>query len=112
MSIGEFARPKGIAVDPAGRIHVVDAAFNNVQIFNDRGDLLMPYGGPGPHRANLDLPADVEIVTDPEAIALFEEWAEPTEPLAFLIFVSSQFGQAKVNVYGFHADERGGLSAP
>jgi sugar lactone lactonase YvrE len=101
MSHGEFARPKGIAVDPAGRPHVVDAAFNNVQIFNDRGDLLMFYGGSGPDRSHLDLPADVEIVTDPGAITLFADRVMPGEEVAYLLLVSSQFGEPRVNVYGF-----------
>jgi hypothetical protein len=109
MGHGEFARPKGIAVDSAGRAHVVDAAFNNVQVFNDRGDLLMFYGGSGPDRSHLDLPADVEIVTDPDAVALFADRVMPGERVSHLLLVSSQFGEPRVNVYGF-LDE--GMDAP
>jgi hypothetical protein len=41
---GQFARPKGIATDATGNIYVVDAAFGNVQIFNNKGQVLMFIG--------------------------------------------------------------------
>ncbi len=110
--LGQFTRPKGIAVDPEGRICVADAAFSNVQVFDRDGALLMFIGGPGPDRSNLDLPADVEVVTDPEAIALFEESVEPGHRLSHLILVSSQFvSRPGVNVYGFLAQPEGGAAA-
>ncbi|MFQ6610072.1 MAG: hypothetical protein ACE5D7_04650, partial [Fidelibacterota bacterium] len=40
-SIGKFARPKGIAIDRKSRLYVVDAAYENVQIFNENGELLL-----------------------------------------------------------------------
>lgn len=48
--MGDFARPKGVAVDSEGHIYVVDAAFGNVQIFNSEGLLLLFFGqmGTGP----------------------------------------------------------------
>lgn len=101
---GNFSRPKGVAVDPEGRVYVVDAAFNNVQIFDENNTLLMFIGGAGPDRSNLDLPADVEIVTDPDAIALFERHVAPRHRIGHLILVSSQFGEGRVNVYGFLTD--------
>ncbi len=59
---GQFSRPKGIAVDMAGRIFVTDASFNNFQIFNEMGRLLLFVGtggvtGPG----EFSLPADIEV---------------------------------------------------
>ena len=42
---GQFVRPKGIAVDRDLNLYVVDSAFENVQIFNKEGDLLMFFGG-------------------------------------------------------------------
>ena len=42
---GRFTRPKGIALDRDENLYVVDAAFENVQIFNAEGDLLMHFGG-------------------------------------------------------------------
>ncbi|NOY13987.1 MAG: 6-bladed beta-propeller, partial [Deltaproteobacteria bacterium] len=41
---GSFARPRGIALDSAGHIYVSDAAFDNIQVFNRRGDLLLVLG--------------------------------------------------------------------
>ena len=38
---GTFSRPKGIAVDKDENIYIVDASFENVQIFNSEGKLLM-----------------------------------------------------------------------
>jgi hypothetical protein len=90
-----------VAVDPAGRICVVDSAFANVQIFTDDGELLMFFGGAGPDVSNLDLPADVEIVTDPVSLALFEPFVAPGHRISHLYLVSNQFGVPRINVYGF-----------
>ena len=38
---GQFTRPKGIALDKNENLYAVDAAFENVQIFNKSGALLM-----------------------------------------------------------------------
>jgi DNA-binding beta-propeller fold protein YncE len=100
---GRFSRPKGVAVDPSGRVYVVDAGFSNVQIVDEAGRLLMFISGPGPDPSHLDLPADVEIVTDPETVARFAEHVAPGQRLSHLILVSSQFGEARVNIYGFLA---------
>jgi DNA-binding beta-propeller fold protein YncE len=54
---GSFTRPKGIALDSEGHVYVADAAFNNIQIFQDDGTLLLFFcdGGDGP--GNLKMPA-------------------------------------------------------
>lgn len=44
---GDFARPKGVAVDSEGNIYVNDSAFSNTQIFNENGELLMWFGSAG-----------------------------------------------------------------
>ena len=46
-SPGTFSRPAGIGVDSEGHIYVVDTAFNNFQIFNDEGRLLLWIGKAG-----------------------------------------------------------------
>ena len=97
--LGEFARPKGVAVDRQGRMHVVDAAFENVQIMNSDGKLLMFYGEPGPARANLNLPTDIYI--DYDNLDYFRQYAKPGFELQYIILVASQFGDSKVNVFGF-----------
>jgi len=54
---GNFARPKGIGVDPDGHIYVVDAAFNNFQVFNNQGALLLIVGATGRGPGQFYLPA-------------------------------------------------------
>jgi sugar lactone lactonase YvrE len=110
-AFGNFARPKGVAVDPEGRVYVVDAAFNNVQIFDPAGRLLMFLGGSGEDRSNLDLPAAVAIVTDPVSIAFFQPFVAEGRRLSHLILVSSQFGEPRINIYGFLAPPAGAQPA-
>lgn len=98
-ALGQFARPKGISVDHDGRIYVVDAAFENVQVFNQQGKLLLFFTGPGNNPDNLNLPTDIEI--DYDNVALFQQFADPNFKLEYIILVANQFGQYKVNVYGF-----------
>lgn len=44
---GFFQRPKGIGVDSEGNTYVVEAVFNNFQIFNDKGQVLTWVGWGG-----------------------------------------------------------------
>ena len=37
---GTFTRPKGIGIDSEGHIYVADAAFDNLQIFDEKGQVL------------------------------------------------------------------------
>ena len=97
---GSFARPKGVAVDRMGRVYVVDAAFERVQVFDDQGRLLMYFGEPrATHRSGLDLPTDIDI--DYASVPYFQQYADPEFELEFIIVVANQFGQSKVNVFGF-----------
>ena len=97
---GSFSRPKGLALDRNDRLYVVDAAFNNVQMFSTDGQLLLFFGkggkrGPG----DLYLPAKVSI--DYDDVKYFQKYADPGFQIDFLILVSSQFGERLVSVYGF-----------
>ena len=64
--VGQFSRPKGIAVDPQGNIYVSDAAFGNYQIFNPNGQLLMFVGDRSttPDPAKYMLPAGIDVDED------------------------------------------------
>ncbi|GAM08941.1 E3 ubiquitin-protein ligase TRIM71 [Geobacter sp. OR-1] len=42
---GEMAVIKGVAVDSEGHIYVTDGKMNKVMIFNDRGEILLQFGG-------------------------------------------------------------------
>jgi DNA-binding beta-propeller fold protein YncE len=95
---GQFGRPKGVVVDDHGRIYVVDAAHQNVQIFNEKGRLLMFFGDPGLPFGSLNLPAGIAVTSD--GIDLFRQYIDPAFQVEQLIFVTSQFGPAKISVYG------------
>jgi hypothetical protein len=96
---GHFARPKGIAVDGAGRLYAVDAAFNNVQIFDREGRLLMFFGESGEVPGGLLLPAKVVINTD--SLKYFQQYLQPGFQADYLVFVTSQVGDRRVNVFAF-----------
>jgi hypothetical protein len=43
--LGQFARPRGLAVSAEGLVHVADALLCNVQVFQPDGQLLLALGG-------------------------------------------------------------------
>jgi len=94
---GNFARPKHVAVDDDGTVYVVDAAFQNVQMFNDRGDLLMFFGSGGFHEGAMSLPAGI-AVADGE-LELLEPYVHPAFEAERFVLVTNQFGLHKVAVY-------------
>ena len=49
---GDFASPKGAAMDDKGRVYVVDALFDAVQIFDPGGRLLLALGRQGNKKGN------------------------------------------------------------
>lgn len=96
---GEFTRPKGIAADNEGNIYVVDAAFENVQVFNDKGDLLMNFGGTYEGPGGMWLPAGVTL--DYGNLDYFKSFVNDMFQLEYLVFVTNQYGPDRVSVYGF-----------
>jgi DNA-binding beta-propeller fold protein YncE len=100
VGAGHFARPKGIAVDREGRAYVVDASTQLVQLFDADGKLLMFFGQPGASlQGELYLPAAVKV--DYDNARFFQQHLAPGFSIEYLIFVTSQFGDNKVSVYGF-----------
>lgn len=98
-SLGQFARPKGIAVDKNSLLYVVDAGFENVQIFNPEGKLMMFFGGKYERPGNMWLPA--KVVIDYENLEYFKKYLHQDYNLKYLVFVTNQYGPDKINVYGF-----------
>ena len=98
-ALGQFARPKGIAVDKEGRVYVVDAAFENVQIFDKDGKLLLFFAEPGGSSVSLVLPAGITI--DYSLNDYFSPLIDPGFKVEYLVFVTSQYGDRKVSVFGF-----------
>ena len=43
-----FDKPKGVALDSFGNVYVADSGWSNVQIFNQKGQILLFFGGRGP----------------------------------------------------------------
>lgn len=101
--VGHFARPKGIAVDRDGLVYAVDAAFYNVQIFTPQQRLAGHFGGPGSEPGNLTLPAKVAI--DYDNIEYFRSFVEPGFKPQYLVLVTSQFGDRRVNVFAYGQQE-------
>ncbi len=95
---GQFVRPKGIAVDRESNLFVVDAGFENTQIFNKKGKLLMSFGGSYKSQGNMWLPAKVTL--DYDNLEYFQKFVDPSFKLKYLIFITNQFGPDKLNVYG------------
>ncbi len=98
-NLGQFVRPKGIAVDRENKLYVVDAAFENVQIFNEEGDLLMFFGGSYQGPGDMWLPAKVSISYD--HLENFQHYVDKRYLLKYLILVTNNFGPDKLNIYGY-----------
>jgi len=98
-NLGQFIRPKGVAVDDDLNLYVVDAAFENIQIFNKNGQLLMFFGGTYKGVGDMWLPA--KVIIDYENLEYFQKYVYSGFELKYLIFVTNQYGPDKINVYGF-----------
>lgn len=99
-TLGAFARPKGISLDYAGHLYAVDAAFENVQIFDvETTDLLLFFGGFGLDVGTMYLPNG--IVVDYANMEYFEQFADKDFKLEYLVYVGNTLGPIKLNVYGF-----------
>ena len=95
---GQFARPRGVAIDSKKRFYAVDAAYQNVQIFNDEDRLLMFFGDPGLPLGSLNVPAGI-AVTDQD-LDFYQQFAAPGFELEQIILVVSQAGRHKISIYG------------
>jgi len=96
--IGQFVRPKGISCDKESNLFVVDAGFENTQMFNKKGQLLMFFGGPYKGPGDMWLPA--KVIVDYDNVKYFKKYVDPKYNLNYLILVSNQYGPDKINIYG------------
>lgn len=58
---GNLARPKGLTWDNEGHIWVVDAAYNNFQIFDPKGNVYLFVGSFGNNPGQFNLPSGIFI---------------------------------------------------
>lgn len=59
ISIGDLARPKGVAVGEGGRIYVVESLFDRLLVFDPEARLLMTLSGEGEKAPAFYLPSGV-----------------------------------------------------
>lgn len=98
-NLGQFVRPKGIAVDRWHNLYVVDTAFENVQIFDAYDRFLMFFGGTYKGRGDMWLPA--KVVIDYDNLDYFRKYVHDGFDLKYLVFVTNQYGPDKIGVYGY-----------
>ncbi len=96
---GQFTRPKGLAVDKDQNLYALDVAFETAQIFNDKGQLLMFFGGAYQGPGYMYMPIDIAV--DYNNLEYFAQFVDPSYNLKYLIFVANQYGPEKIGVYGF-----------
>ncbi|MCL5024679.1 MAG: hypothetical protein M1497_15195 [Nitrospirae bacterium] len=98
-----FVRPKGITADRDSRLYVVDAAFDNIQVFGNGGSPLLfafgSWGNFGKDPGDLYLPA--KVIIDYENVKYFQRFIDPKFEVEYLVLVTSQFGDRMVSVFGY-----------
>jgi DNA-binding beta-propeller fold protein YncE len=58
---GEFLRPRGLAISPAGEIYVADSSNHRIQVFDLNGKLLRHWGAAGSGPDQMHYPYDVAL---------------------------------------------------
>ena len=61
LYVGELVRPKGVATDREGNLYVVESLYDNLLIYNNKGEFLMPIGGVGMGTGKFYLPSGVWV---------------------------------------------------
>ena len=80
-----------------GIVYVVDAAFQNVQMFNEDKALLMSFGAAGNFPGAMNLPAGVAV--SDEELGLVSGSVHPAFKPTRYVVVTNQFGLDKVSLY-------------
>ena len=59
LYLGNFVRPKGVAVDNEGHVYVIESYYDHLLVYGSRGEFLLPIGGTGHATGRFYLPAGV-----------------------------------------------------
>jgi DNA-binding beta-propeller fold protein YncE len=59
LKVGNLTRPKGVALDAAGHIYVIESYYDHLLVYDGQGRFLMPIGGSGKEVGQFYLPAGV-----------------------------------------------------
>ena len=62
--LGEFLRPRALAIDDRDRLYVADSCNHRIQVFDTRGKLLNHWGTRGEKAGQMSYPYDVAIGPD------------------------------------------------
>lgn len=100
-TLGGFGRPKGLDLSPADDLlYVVDASFENVQVFSEEStDLLLFFGTYGNSPGSLYLPA--ALFVDTKNMEYFQRYVDKDFEIKYLVIASSLLGNKRLNIYGF-----------
>ncbi len=60
-AIGEFFRPKAVALDSERHYYIPDGMLNSIQVFDGQGELLYAFGGPGTELGAFQQPTGIFI---------------------------------------------------
>jgi DNA-binding beta-propeller fold protein YncE len=61
---GQFASPRGLALDRSGAVYVADTGNDRIQKFSSSGNLLASFAGSGAGAGRFDAPAGVAVRSD------------------------------------------------
>jgi DNA-binding beta-propeller fold protein YncE len=61
IQVGNFVRPKGVAVDSENNIYVVESYYDHLLIFDSQARFLLPIGGAGKEAGTFYLPGGVWV---------------------------------------------------
>jgi hypothetical protein len=95
----DFARPKGLAIDPAGRLYVADAQWDKIQIFTPEGQLLLFFGESSPLPHGMVTPTGVAI--DATSIEALRKYVNKDFEPEYLVLVTNQFGANRLIIHAF-----------
>lgn len=59
LFVGNFVRPKGVALDSDDNVYIVESYYDHLLIYNQEGEFLLPIGGTGNEVGRFFLPAGI-----------------------------------------------------